>query len=517
MVEYAKDTIIKLLRQYEMLSKSLKLINDSEQKNDICLQMTRIIEYVLKLTNDIYEKKYNKLLQREVNLMDEERNKLLEIINLINERRTYINNQINSNKEITGMDCESQTVLGEDKLSEYKNELRVIEKYKSNIKLNETLKDEIEKISISIKKAQGKIINNNSLNKQLEKRMIKTLDNAFEKLNIYELKDRSKEIDLAYTELGYSLEKAKENASIARKGCTDDIIIECDNMLASITLDYERYKEKKLLLKLLEIYKRECNNYDELLKKREEINNILINIPSSDLNKMVGEELNKEYSTIKLEKQDSSTLASLIEEKANKEKTIKEITEENNSEEFKQILSYLLENEKKYEEKLLLEKKRKEEERKIKEMLEAQKKQEEMMKRQRQIEEERKKEIEQRTKNMLDRKKNPIIMEEKLIKEEKVEEPVKKEIKKAEVEKPIIKRTNKDIIEEINSKNIENIFPEKINETQKEVNEFKKAKPIVEEKKENKFEFPSKEDSFFNDDEFEDLNKYVENSGKNWF
>ena len=45
-------------------------------------------------------------------------------------------------------------------------------------------------------------------------------------------------------------------------------------------LEYERYKEKKLILKLIDVYKDETNNYEELLAKREEINNILEEIVS---------------------------------------------------------------------------------------------------------------------------------------------------------------------------------------------------------------------------------------------
>ena len=243
----------------------------------------------------------------------------------------------------------------------------------------------------------------------MEERLVHILENAFKKLSLYELKERTKEIDLAYTELGYSLEKAKENAKIARKDCSEEIIVECDNMLASITLDYERYKEKKLILNLIDIYKRPVSNYQEILNKREEINNILINITSSDLYAMVGTELNKEYATIKLEQQDIATLKSLVEEKDIKSSNLDDIIEENNSKELKGLLANLLENEKRYQEKLLLEKQKQERERLEQERLEEEKKQKEIAKRQQALEEERKKEIERRTKELLVEKKNPIL------------------------------------------------------------------------------------------------------------
>ena len=341
--------------------------------------------------------------------MSEERTRLLELINLINERRAYVNNQVVSNKELTGIGIDVQTILGEEKLEEYKQQVKIIERYKNNIKLEGILKEEIKSLDSSIKKANDKIKNNENLNSQLEERMTHLLENAFKKLSLYELKERKKEIDLAYTELGYSLEKAKENAKIARRDCSEEIILECDNMLASITLEYERYKEKKLILSLIDIYKRPVSNYQEILNKREEINNILMNITSSDLYAMVGTELNKEYATIKLEQQDVATLKSLVEEKDIKSSNLEDIIEENNSKELKGLLANLLENEKKYQEKLLQEKQKQEQERLEQERLEEEKRQKEIARRQQALEEERKKEIERRTKELLVEKKNPIL------------------------------------------------------------------------------------------------------------
>ena len=77
MIEYANGLVIKALKQYNMLSKSLELTRDLEQKDDICYQMTRIVKNVLDITNNIYEDKYKKILNRTTYLMDEEKNKLL--------------------------------------------------------------------------------------------------------------------------------------------------------------------------------------------------------------------------------------------------------------------------------------------------------------------------------------------------------------------------------------------------------------------------------------------------------
>lgn len=564
MIEYANESVIRVLKQYEMLSRSLKFTTDLKQKQDICYQMTRIIQNVLDITNNIYEEKYLKIANRSTYLMDEEKNRLLEIINLINERRTYINNQITNNLDLTGMSIEPIKILGIDKLDEYKEQVKIIEKYKNNIKEDRILREEIASLDISIKKANSKINANKNLNKQLESRMINILEKAFNKLSLYELQEREKEIDLAYTELGYSLEQAKENAKIARKDCTPEIILECDNLLASTTLEYERYKEKKLILRLIEIYKKPVDNYDELLSKREEINTILSGIVNSDLYLEVGNELNKEYATIKLEKQDVATLESLVEEKENKTRQLENINKENNSEQFKGILATLLENEKKYQEQLALEKSRQEEARKAKALEEEKRKQQEIIRRQKALEEERKKEIEERTKQLLVEKKNPILFSNKEDNLSKSNASFSNNLKKNEDDNKIfnikkdIKRTDKELTApfpvqsrssklETNShldvKSSNDIFSRE----KKNIRRVDEGIPIIknnrldndvvsvkeETKKEEVFPriklkkeediFPklpdsNGKDSFFDEDEFNDLNKFMEDGNKNsWF
>lgn len=510
MIEYANEAVIKLLKQYDMLLKSLKYITDLKQRQDVGEQMTKIIQSVLDSTKSIYENKYIKVYNRSTFLMDEERSKLLELINLINDRKTYIENQINNNYEVTGIRFDAPSILGEDVLEKLKERVKLIEKYKNNIRLDGVLRDELEKLEISIRKANNKLASNKVLNRQLESKMIRILDNAFEKLSLYELKDREKEIDLAYTELGYSLEKAKENAKIARNDCSQDIIIECDNMLSAITLEYERYKEKKLILRLIEIYNSPTVNYDELLNKREEMNSILSGIVGSDLYKEVGEELNKQYATIKLEKQDSATLKSLMEEKKIKTSSLIEIKKENDSEEVKAALADLLENERKHQEELLLIKKKEEEKQRLIELEKEKKRREEIIRRQKALEEERNKEIEERTRMLLNEKKTSVLTSSKennKVQGKNFAKTVEELREKRKVEEgiPVIKNDN-------NSNNVVNV--EKVSRNE-EV--FPKVKL---DKKEDIFPaFPSiNKDAFFDENELDDLNKDMNDDGNDkWF
>ena len=550
MIEYANERVTKSLKQYDMLLKSLKYIPSNEEKTAIYYQMTKLTEQIISLTNEIYESQYNKLEMKKTFLMEEEKSKLVGIISLINERKAYINNQIQSNREVTALDIEVPQILGEDKIEEFKRKVKIIEKYNSNIKLHASLIEEIEELNEKIKKAQTKIEGNKYLNVQLENKIKKILSTAFEKLNLYELKERVKEIDLAYTELGYSLEKAKENAKLARKSSAEDIIIECDNMLSSITLEYERYKEKKLILKLMDMYQNEVHNYDELLAKREIINNILSNIVSSELYQLVGSELNKQYNTIKLEKQDVITLESLKEEKESKNRMLFNIEEENSSDEFKTVLQELLENEKRHRQLLLEEKKRKEEEKRRQEQLKEEQRRLEKLKQQKLLEEERNKEIEKRTKQLLEEQQKSILTPKddfKNIKKEvrtnTMSTTPKKEIASMTLPSSSPTRINASRIEErqkeqktnnldsfskipvIKNNNLNNQMVEtKKVDIPTIKSPINKAVSTIKEQKEQEPLFPDipltppANDSFFDDDELKDLNNFMESDNKkSWF
>ena len=532
MVEYANEAVIRLLKQYDMLARSLKLIGDASQKNDIYDQMTLIIKHVIGITNSIYEKKYKQVATQSVYLMDDERRRLSELIHLIQERRVYVNNQISSNRELTGISFDVPNILGEEKLDEYKSNVKLIDRYKSNVQLEIQLNEELKTLDVTIDRANHKISSNKNLNRQLEDKMIRVVGSAINSLSLYELKEREKEIDLAYTELGYSLEKAKENAIIARRNCSEDIVLECESILAATTSDYEKYKEKKLELQIMDIYKNPVSDYDSLLSKREEMNNILFNISNSELYSLIGEELNKQYSTIKLEAQDTLKLEELTQEKELKQQKLREIDEENNSDLVKGILSTLLENEKKHQIALEEERRKQEEERKRQEEIEKKKRLEEKIKMQKALDEERKKEIEQRTKQLLDEKKKPVLQENKEEKH-KSDNIIKKEDtnKKREEKKKEVDRTkyyNKDdfFSKKLDNSRVDKGIPvvknNKVVDANKDVNnDYKLFPDIPFEKKSDIFPGISDKDSqnsFFDENEFSDLSNYMDDkNNKNWF
>jgi len=410
MLDYTSRQVTQLTRQYEMFLKSLEILTSPDDKDKIFIQMNRIEEKILEETNSIYEEEYMLLLGSSTYLVNEEKERLLCLIKLIEDRIEYINQRRKKHKEITGYNVDYPTVIGENKLGEFKRNIKIIDKFNENKHKENKLSKEINELDTRISEAVKKIKNNKSLNTTLEKKMISLLTKVFDKLELYKLTEEKEEIETEYNELEFSLTKAKENVKKAKASGKDEFIIECDSLLSSITLEYEKIKEKKYTLKLMEVYDNVISDYEQLLAKREEINDILTEISSSYLYSLVGEELNKQYNTIKIEKQDMNTYETLVSERESKYNELEMVTEENNSQEFKDVLDELLVNEKKKQEELLQEQRKKEYEERQRRLIEEKRLEDERRKRQQLILEERKKEQETRTKQLLEQQRKTVIL-----------------------------------------------------------------------------------------------------------
>ncbi len=391
MLEYTSREIVQAEKQYDMLLASLEYC-DEKDKEDLYIELDKIQENILSATNDIYEETYNKLISKHTSLIDEEQEKLTNIISLIEDRIKYINEKRQKHKDITGTLIEIPKVLGEEKLADYKNKIEIINKYKQNIKLKKELNKEISVLEEKEKIYLSKLKANDKINVELEAKMQDILSKSFEAMDLFSLLERTEEIELAYKELSFAKEKAMENVESAQKSFDNELIIECKNMLDSIALEYDKYFEKKMLLELLNIYDKPVDGYDELLAKREKMQDIFMNIEDSDFYKLVSSEMEKQYNTIKIEEQDVKTYREIIDDLSERKQKIEEIDFENSSDEFSEILDQLIKNEKAKQEQLLQEQRKKEYDERQRKLILENKKQEELKRKQILIDEARRKE-----------------------------------------------------------------------------------------------------------------------------
>ena len=131
-MNYTNREVVRRLKQYDMFLSSLELTNDDLQRERICDQLDKIEKQILLETNTEYEEEYMALLSEEPKLFSEEKTRLRSIISLIEDRKKYLEERKLKHKRITGSLVELTTFLGEDKLLDFKNRLRIIEKYEDN-------------------------------------------------------------------------------------------------------------------------------------------------------------------------------------------------------------------------------------------------------------------------------------------------------------------------------------------------------------------------------------------------
>lgn len=434
MANYNSGNVVQYLRQYEMFSNSLNLVKSREEKDMIIKQLTKLEYKIIEATNETYEEEYYALANRECGLLDEEKKRVTMLIDLINQRLSYIEKRCNDHYQLTGETLNVQDIVGANTLDTLESRVRIIDKYTKNIKLQEELKEEVKNLSSKISLASKRIDINKSLNIELESKFKELLTDAFEKNGLYDLLDAKNEIEFAYYETEKSLTLAELNLEAAKTSPLN-VLNDCETILEEVKEDYIKYKDKLSLLRLMEVFNRDVDSYDELLKKRKEVNDLFKYIKNKDFVNMVIDTVSKQYNTILMEQQDINTLEDLTIEKERKLEALSEIDEENNSEEFQGVLRVLIENEKKRQERILEEKKKIEEEERKKKLEIEKRRQEEILKRQKIIEEARKKEIEKRTRIMLEQQQNSVLQAGK--KKDFSFETIKASTKDNEIEKPL--------------------------------------------------------------------------------
>lgn len=443
MTNYNNGNVVQYLRQYEMFSNSLNLVKNREEKDMIIKQLTKLEYKILEVTNENYEEEYYTLANKECGLLDEEKKRVTMLIDLINQRLSYVEKRCNDHYQLTGDTLDAPDVLGANTLDNLEARVKIIDKYTKNIKLESELKEEVKNLSNKITLASQKIDINKSLNIELESKFKTLIANALEKNGLYDLLEAKDEIEYAYYETEKSLTLAELNLESAKTSPLN-VINDCEEILQEVKDDYVKYRDKLSLLRLMELFNKDVDTYDELLRKRKDINDLFKYIKNSDFINMVMDTVSTQYNTILMERQDINTYDDLRLEKERKLEALEEIEAENNSDEFQNVLKVLIENERKKQEKILEEKRRIEEEEKKKRLEIEKKKQEEILKRQKIIEEARKKEIEKRTRQLLEQQQNSVLQgkkkdkvynfetikgnlreEEKNIEEKKQEEVVK--------------------------------------------------------------------------------------------
>ncbi len=441
-MNYTNREVVRRIKQYDMFLNSLNLTTEEVQKERICDQLDKIEKQILLETNAEYEQQYMLLLSEEARFFSEEKSRLHKLISLIEDRREYLEDRKNNHRKITGSLVELTTFLGEDKLNSFRNKLDIIEKYEENKVRQENIVKEMKALDIKLSEASRIVKANTRLNDILENKMREIVSKALDKFNLYNLTGKREEIQSGFEVQEYAFNLAKGNLKMAKELTDDDTVMECDEMLSQVSSLYNKYSEQVNILKLIDIYDKTVTGYDELLEKREKINDIIRNISDSELYNEIADELNKQYNTIKLEGQDIEKYEGLKEERELKNKILYDIEEENNSKEFKNVIDELVKNENRIREENIRRAKQEEYHERQKKLLEEQKIEASRVRRQKLIEEARLKEQEERLKKVRE-------LQEKTVINPKKEVKSNIKTKKQEIDNVVISKEN--IEEKINN------------------------------------------------------------------
>ena len=199
----------------------------------------------------------------------------------------------------------------------------------------------MKNLSNKITLASQKIDINKSLNIELESKFKTLIANALEKNGLYDLLEAKDEIEYAYYETEKSLTLAELNLESAKTSPLN-VINDCEEILQEVKDDYVKYRDKLSLLRLMELFNKDVDTYDELLRKRKDINDLFKYIKNSDFVNMVIDTVSTQYNTILMERQDINTYDDLRLEKERKLEALEEIEAENNSDEFQNVLKVLI-------------------------------------------------------------------------------------------------------------------------------------------------------------------------------
>lgn len=408
-MNYTNREVVRRLKQYNMFLSSLELTKDENTRERICDQLDKIEKQILLETNTEYEEEYMKVLNEEAGSFDEEKSRLRKIIEIIDGRRKYLDERKIEHKKITGSTVELTTFLGEDKLILFRRRLEIIETYEKNKEEQDNIMNEMKTLDIKISEASRNVKANTRLDDILENKMQELVGKALDKYDFVSLTTDRKEIEEKHSTLEYAVDMAKENLKSAKELSDSQIVLECDNILSEVTLEYTKYHEELYALKLIGVYDEKVEDYDSLLAKREKIDEILKEIPESDLYRDINEELSKELNTIRLQKQDLDTYESLKNERQVKRDRMTVLEDENSSKEFKEVLDELIKTETRVREEKLKIAKKKEYQEKQARLIEEQKLEASRRRRQKLIEEARMKEQHERLSKVKELQDNTVI------------------------------------------------------------------------------------------------------------
>ena len=299
--------------KYKILRMSL-LLGNGEDRSETINNFEEASREIDSMNDEIYLKNLEKKFYDTLTLEEEEK-KLAELVDYIGGRVEQRLSLLNDFSNITGYELSHlPPIKYYDRLEEYKERLSYIREYLDNTnKINE-LKIETSELENKLNKSYLEKANSEEQNIREEKELLKrfniitnnvlsfkniTLDNANEKLSdvTKEVEDSKKSLDIfnnSYT-------------TLSTAGISEEEKMEYQSYVESAKEVYYSNKEMEYLLKLFIIFNTTESDYNNILLKRNNINEIIserlnlrkeLNINNLDKLSSIYDTIDKQYEEI---------------------------------------------------------------------------------------------------------------------------------------------------------------------------------------------------------------------------
>lgn len=287
--------------------------------------------------------------------LEEEEKKLAVLVDYIGGRVEQRISLLSDFANVTGYDLQGlPPIKYYDKLDDYKERLKYIREYLSNI-------EQINKLDLEIEEADNKLNEAYILRATSEEQNIKNeelLQTKFNNLlkNMEIFKDITEDnIEEKLSEATYKVEDSKKSLDIFTKSFTT---LSSSGISAQEEQEYLSYvegaeeafyqnKEEEYLLKIYSLLREKNSEYSRLLIKREELNDILferlnlrkeLKIPNQDILSNIYDLLEKQYEDIKRQSANMEKIETLTAEINTKREKLNDLMSENQKVEILALL-----------------------------------------------------------------------------------------------------------------------------------------------------------------------------------
>ena len=343
-----------LEKKFKILRTSIMLGNIKDREETL-----KTYEETAKEVDNIRQAQYEELLagkEYTTTTLEEEADRLRNLINFIeiriNERNEFVDDYI----KITNNFLDNlPKIPKEDELDDYRIRLANIEEYLNNSKETSELNIKLKELRDRLEEKYESKASNEIINSKLEDELIDEFNKYITKDEYYSSLNYM-DIDTELIKIESNLKDKKEvmntfissYEALKNAGISGAEREEYLSYVSDARRDYYQELEKKYILNIYKLVLDKQNNYDELYKKRENIDNLLVD----RLNKRYELEINdrddleyftklcnEQFSIIKSQKINIENIDKLILEISATENRLNELDQANNREEIINLLN----------------------------------------------------------------------------------------------------------------------------------------------------------------------------------